>query len=79
MSTHACIQIGQGNPHLVGFVSHDHLHGQRGRVLAAFFEPPRDGVEGFAICHVVDWFVDTGHTYFSELPFSFRFTFTHRG
>ena len=53
VSSHARIQMGRG-PHLVEFVSHDHLYGQRGRVLA-FFELQRDGVEGFAICHVVNW------------------------
>jgi hypothetical protein len=41
--------------HLIGLVSYDHLYGQRGSVLAALREPPRDGVEGRAIGHVVDY------------------------
>jgi len=75
MSTHVFhpngrVRGGGGDTHLVGFISHDHLYGQRGSVFAALFEPPRDGVEGFAICHVVDWLLNT--SIFSK-PLSFHF------
>jgi len=49
-------------PHLVSFISHHHPYGERRGVLVALREPPRDGVERFAIGHVVDFFFE----YFSQ-------------
>ena len=53
MSSHTRIQMGRG-PHLIEFVSHNHLYSQRGHVLV-FFELQHDGIKGFAICHMVNW------------------------
>lgn len=39
--------------HLIRLVSYDHFHSTFGSRLALLRKPPRDGVEGFAIRHII--------------------------